>query len=262
MNERAIKFVEERMAMHMPHCPVCKGSGMGDSIFSGQPIKIACPCCSDKRKRCEWFASRFFNSEMVLPRYQGAFLSRMKPSGESSLPLERQERVLAALREAPDKGYAFFGPAMAGKSTFSVALYAQMLWQEARTANISDPKYKTSIWRISTKTLLDQHQEWTMRHNFDEDHQPDEPMVTAAKIMRCKDNGSTYRLFLEEIDKIKETEVRRATLFEILNVLHGCEGQLVITSNLTPAQFKERMGDDFNHRVGTLCRVVNFWEDK
>ena len=86
--------------------------------------------------------------------------------------------------------------------------------------------------------------------------------MTAAKIMRCKDNGSTYRLFLEEIDKIKETEVRRATLFEILNVLHGCEGQLVITSNLTPEQFKERMGDDFNHRVGTLCRVVNFWEDK
>jgi len=35
MNERATKFVEERMAMYTPHCPVCKGSGMGDSIFAG-----------------------------------------------------------------------------------------------------------------------------------------------------------------------------------------------------------------------------------
>ena len=83
--------------------------------------------------------------------------------------------------------------------------------------------------------------------------------MTVEKIAHIREYGRTPRLFLEEIDKVKETESRRANLFEVLNAMHDYDGQLVVNSNLTPKEFEKQFGDDLAWRIGDMCKVVNLF---
>ena len=53
----------------------------------------------------------------------------------------------------------------------------------------------------------------------------------------------------------------RATLFEVVNTLYENEGQLGITSNLTPAEFKHQYGEDLFWRITKHCTVVNLFDE-
>jgi hypothetical protein len=118
---------------------------------------------------------------------------------------------------------------------------------------------------VGAKALLDEHANYAM-HRYDKDKDGtavlEEPSVTAEKIVKVTKGGVKYRLVLEEIDKVKETESRRSTLFDIINTLHEQEGMLVINSNLTFDEFQARFGEDFAWRIGKLCTVVNLFEKK
>jgi chromosomal replication initiation ATPase DnaA len=115
--------------------------------------------------------------------------------------------------------------------------------------------------------MLDQHAEYAIRRNdpdwTDLDRTLNAPDVTADKIRAVTQTGDKYRLFLEDMNGGDVTLTSRAILFEVVNALYENEGQLVITSNLTPAEFKRQYGEDLFWRIAKHCTVVNlFDEDK
>jgi DNA replication protein DnaC len=58
------------------------------------------------------------------------------------------------------------------------------------------------------------------------------------------------------------TDRRRADLFDVINAIYENDGQLVITSNLTPAEFKRQYGDDLFWRITERCTVVEVFDGK
>jgi hypothetical protein len=258
------EFRAERIAIQKAKCSVCRGTGLEDYdiLHSGRIIKLACSRCRDFEDRLDRFCRGFFNAKYVMPRYWHAvYLDKLEPSPDSVLPLERQANLLSLVRDNPDDGYAIFGAPKTGKSTVTVGLYAKVLYHELMTST-DIPGYRLPIRRLSSKTMLDQQQAWATRNlsaGLEEDIP--EPEISRDRIIRCFERqGAKFRLFLEEIDKVRETEARRSNLFETLDTLHGCLGQLVITSNLTPQQFAENVGGDFMHRVTAMCKIVNLYE--
>lgn len=267
LNDAAREFVAERTERRRPNCPQCQGKGdvvLPAAVGPGYMLRQTCPSCYEHRQRVEFFARNFFNPENVMPRYWGSFLSKLQPSKVSLLPLGRQAEIIDKLRKEPDKGYAFFGPARTGKTTFAVALFAENMWRELNNVGLSNSVFP--VRRTSTKKMLDQHTDYAMHKNdpdwSDLDRRLNAPDVSAEKIIEASKAGRKYRLFLEEIDKVKETESRRANLFELLDTLYGCEGQLVINSNLKPAEFAAQFGADFMHRIGMMCEVINLFEEE
>jgi hypothetical protein len=124
-------------------------------------------------------------------------------------------------------------------------------------------KRKNCVWRIGAKKLLDQHTEYSMkRFDKDEDgaYTASEPDVTADKIHRFRKLGVRSKLYLEEIDKVVQTDARSNNLFEIIDALHEEEGTIVLTSNLRPEEFTARFGEQFTWRLGERSKVINLFE--
>lgn len=254
------QFVQERIANHESKCQTCHGTGTVDYKITGEgpSVKIACGRCADFKSRLDLFCRGFFNPKYVLPRYWDAVhLSKLQPSPVARRALDRQAGLIKEIQGNTNQGYALFGPSEIGKTTVTVGLYAKVLYDELMSADIK-PSYRVPVRRLTSKVMLDQQQAWMLRGKPEEDAVP-EPDVTREGIIRCFENGSKYRLFLEEIDKVKETEARRANLFEVLDTLHGCMGQFVMTSNLTPDKFTQDFGADLYHRISSSAEVINLW---
>ena len=282
----AYEWFVDRMRCRMAACPDCKGEGEYQvpdearrlgwkqvGLATDDPRLEAmmwqqCWRCCDSVRRLELFMLTYFPN--VPPAYRHCILSKLGPSTKSCVPLERQQQVIDALRANPGAGYAFFGKPSTGKTAMTTALYAEALW---RYVNTDDPDPANArknrckyfpIWRLSTKRLLDEHTEWATRR-FDRDDEGfavvDPPTVTAEKIAYVRGKGRTPRLFLEEIDKVKETESRRANLFEILNAMQQNQGQLVINSNYRLEEFGKMFGDDLMWRITDICAVVDLFPE-
>jgi hypothetical protein len=203
----------------------------------------------------------------VPPKYRRFLLRMLVPFEEiaDKVPIERQQKIIDALRAEPTAGWAFFGPPGTGKTVMTAALYTEQVWKETVLAPQYDLRARKffPVWRISTKRLLDEHTDWSMHRN---DPEPEfgtgtpPPTVTVDKIAYVREHGRTPRLFLEEIDKVRETEARRANLFEIVNAIYDYEGQLVVSSNYTPKEYAEKFGDDLSWRIDRSCKVIDLFK--
>jgi hypothetical protein len=264
------KWFLDRIERYIAACPECKGTAeilVPDRLRNhGRPgvlhkMRIQC-------RNCGVFADHLANfvygyHYYVPPVYRWCILSRLKPhEGTSSIvPLERQQTIIDMLRAEPEKSYMFFGPAHAGKTVWTTALCIENLWLHWMRdgGNI----WRTPIRRITAKKMLDQHTEFAMRR-YEKDSDglsvADEPDVTAEKIVELRRRGQRFKLYLEEIDKIAETDTRRNNLFEIINTIHEQEGVLVLNSNLRPEEFAIQFGEDFAWRIGKKCTVINLFD--
>jgi hypothetical protein len=267
-------FFQERAEWMITACATCGGSAeivvpddLRNEAFKQQgkitdiKIKVPCDLCWSRTHRLYEFTRIYYLT--VPPAYRFAILRTLQPyeGAASVVSMERQQKILDALRANPDKGYAFFGPAHCGKTVWTTSLYAENLWR----AWMRDGGWRgrAPLRRISAKKLLDEHTDYAVRRYERDDEGGsvvDEPSVTAERIVKLRQEGRTYRLFLEEIDKVKDTESRRSVLFDIVNTLVEQQGVLVINSNLTYAEFQERFGEDFAWRVGKLCTVVDLFQ--
>lgn len=193
--------------------------------------------------------------------YRAFKLSALEPSEKSALSLERQRKVIDMVKAEPLGGYFFMGPPSIGKTVWTACLYRHALkvhLAEHELVNAACLRRYFPVWRISTKQMLDQHTEHALRQ-AEEDY-IDKRQVTAEKIAHVRSQQKlTPRLFLEEIDKTKETEARRANLFAVLDAMMAHRGQLVLNSNLTPDEFAERFGADLWWRIEKTSTVVSLF---
>jgi DNA replication protein DnaC len=257
--EERQEWVDKRQAAFTARCEVCKGTGkMRHEIV---PIDFNCDAC-DKRQELALVAELYWRN--VPSEYRFATLSTLKPSEMSALSLERQQAVLDLIKAESESGYAFFGQPGIGKTVWTTALYGRALWRHIVTPYPGDPskrRFRLPIWRITTKQMLDEHTAYaTTNFESELDRRINQPTITAAKIAHVRmAQLETPRLFLEEIDKVKETESRRNTLFEMLDTLQANGGQLVINSNLHPEEFAERFGADMWWRIEKMTKVVSLF---
>ena len=193
LGEDGYRWFVECAERNLPTCRQCNGSG---SVMMPDPIGIrrgllvttACPECSTYVENLTAFAKTYFE---VVPRaYRRFKLRTLQPYPASPVPTERQEEVIAALKANPDKSYAFFAPAGAGKTAFATALFSEMLYRQYTRPHLRWNWFP--VRRISTKAVLDQHSQWVNgRHSENV-----EPEVTSRKIAEATKAGHTCRLFL------------------------------------------------------------------
>jgi DNA replication protein DnaC len=254
------QWVEQKQASFTASCPVCKGTGTVAHDAAGQGIvfiDVRCDTC-DQRSKLRRVGELYRLN--VPAEYRFATLRTLEPSLNSSLSLERQRKVIDRIKADPESGYAFFGAPGIGKTVWTTALYGRALWKQETLEDIPRSRYYP-VWRITTKRMLDEHTVYaTTNFESELDRRISQPTVTAQKIAYIRTHqGQVPRLFLEEIDKVKETDSRRSNLFEILDALQAHGGQIVINSNLHTEEFAERFGADLWWRIQKMSAVIDLF---
>lgn len=240
-------------------CQKCKGTcavQATDGLLGHFKALQSCPACSLYARRMRNFCNKFFTS--VPPRYHGCIWSDLQPSEKSTASLDAQKEQIDYLSLHSDHSAAFFSPPGTGKTTWMTAMYAQMCWWET---SVDLSRTGTLVYRMTTKAMLDQFTQYAM-HGNDPDNPADPPRLSRERIESVTRLGARMHLFLEEVDKVNQTDARMANLFEVVDALYENMGQLVISSNLTPQQFQEQFGEVFARRIGEMCKIVNLWEGK
>jgi hypothetical protein len=254
-------------------CPICGSSDMKNCqekqilVSATNPGKL-----SYKNHTCTCVFYKLYVADIkgkVPLRYQQGSLKSLQPSEKSMLSRAVQIDLIKELQANPDNSYAFFGPAGTSKTTYALALYKQVIFQMHRDRWMGTAKESWDkdnyCWRIAAKQLLEQHHDYaTNRSRTNENGDfiagASTPMVTRQKIDKAVAKGFRPRLFLEELDKVKSTQFRLDTLFEIVDGLYEQKGQLVINSNMTPTEFSATFGSAFERRLAEMCTVKDFFE--
>jgi hypothetical protein len=258
LGDEGYAWFVERAERKISDCATCNGSGSvvvpdPSGLRRGFPLTTECPACSTYVGNLAAFREMYLQ---VVPRAYRRFTFRtLQPYPASPVPIERQEEVIAALKANPDKSYAFFAPACAGKTVFATALFSEMLYRQFTRSHPHRNWFP--VRRISAKSLLDQHTRW-LNGRHPENLEPD---VTSRKIAEATKAGQTYRLFLEDANG-EDSAARRAALLDVLNSLHENEGQLVITSSLTVPDFRREYGENLFWRIAQRCTVIDLFGEK
>lgn len=263
LGEEGYAWFMDRAERNLSKCWQCNGSGTAmvpdpTGIRRGVLVSEKCPNCRAFVEGLIAFTRTYFQT--VPPAYRHCVLRKLEPSKKSIVPTERQAEIIAMLKKEPERGYAFFAPPKAGKTVWSVALYAEMLYRYHIYDNGS---LRFPVRRTTVKYLLDQHSDYNVCRKNSEwtevDRRHNAPDVTADKIRDVSKNGRKYRLFLDDMNGWDVTATSMGTLSEVLNTLEENEGQLVVASNLTIAEFKSKYGEALFWRIAKLCKIVDLF---
>lgn len=248
----------EAIGLGQEVCPLCDKRNYVYPLYLGTSTGLIVT----RNVRCPCNFWRGFYPELnrnVPPHDRFVDLKTLSPSENSQLPLEVQKKLIEGLRNNPDRGYAFFGPAGTSKTTFAVAIYCHVLSKHLRKVGHLTPP---SIWRVSVKTLLDEYVAYATGNGLDGKSAP-RPMVDRRKISAAAAAGFKPRLFLEEIDKVKFTEFKENALFELIDAVYENKGQLVFNTNLSPSNFAQLFSSESSgaiaRRIGEMCEVKDFY---
>jgi len=265
LGEEGYAWFVERAERHLSKCSQCNGSrttmvpcpiGVRRDVL----VSDTCPNCKACVERLIAFARTYFQT--VPPAHRHCVLRKLEPSTESIVPPERQAEIIAMLKNEPERGYAFFAPPKAGKTVWSVALYAEMLLRYHIHDNGS---LRFPVRRTTIKRMLDQYSDYNVCRKNPEwtelDRRLNAPDVTADKIRVVSNTGRKYRLFLDDMNGWDVSATNIGTLSEVLNTLEENEGQLVIASNLPIAEFKSKYGEALFWRIDKLCKVVDLFDE-
>ncbi|HEV2399384.1 MAG TPA: hypothetical protein VGS27_20725 [Candidatus Sulfotelmatobacter sp.] len=219
----------------------------------------------DKEKFLLDFNSQYRNAVAEIPEKFRWVDQKIQPNSQSRLPLEEQAKLYKEItsKEKRLEGWAFFAPAGYGKTTASWLLYkyaireniAHALWNGKMEFTGGDsrtvlPYWPCYCWHIVLPEYLQQIQaSWN-------DESVVRPKLIFDKFEKAKQDGFRPRLFLEEIDKIKEgSEWANNTLFTLFNAVDKHKAQLVFDTNLSKQQFMNRFGEPIARRVKENCNV-------
>jgi hypothetical protein len=195
--------------------------------------------------------------------------ANIQPSKLSSVPLEKQAKLIDAVRMHLSDSWAFFGAPGTGKTTLSNMLFKAAVIQDIFSEMSSGNQSLTPhVWRITARELCQQAQDRaTGRDLVDEDTIVDTQalmkasarLVNRERIQRAVNAGLRPRLFVEEWDKISATPFQMLSLFDVLDAIIAAKGQLVMTSNLTWDEFCAMFGQ-VNWRIQQNCYIAQLFE--
>jgi len=206
---------------------------------------------------------QYANAVNEIPEKFRGVDQHIQPSTKSRLPLEEQARLYKEIVQDKkwNEGWAFFAPAGYGKTTASWLLYKYAIRQnlihslqtgqmEFTCAGGSLKFYPCYCWHIVLPEYLAQIQaSWN-------DESVKRPKLIFDKFAKAKEQGFRPRLFLEEIDKVKEgSEWANNILFTLFNAVDKHKAQLVFDTNLSKQQFMNRFGEPITRRVKENCNV-------
>lgn len=160
--------------------------------------------------------------------------------------------ILNTIDQFQDAGFLFTGKGGCGKTTLSCAMYQRDLanWAE----QIYDKNYVESVWRVSAKTLADEFQAWALRFNTDEQEKRRNqtegvttrpPTVTKDKIERAVAAGLVPCLYLEEVDKFKNSDFQLTQFHSIIDTIQTNGGRVIATSNLPLDELARRYNEQY-----------------
>jgi hypothetical protein len=209
-------------------------------------------------------------SALVPAKYQDVNPFRIQPSTKSRLPLEDQAKLYQDIQTHALEGWAFFAPAGYSKTTCSWALFYHALQVNLKRAIWTDQSEHIRLgWGESRvvrywRPCYLYHEavpEWIakIQASWGENSKQAPPALSFDKMEKARRVGFTPRVFLEEIDKIKEgSEWNTNQLFMLLNAVDKHKGQLVIDTNLSRRQFLDRFGEPIYRRIKENCNMREY----
>ncbi len=211
------------------------------------PLRHPCECLALK-----WFWKRW----IVVPAHDRAVanLATLAPTSRVAhrVSIDRQAKIIEWIKAKPSASCVFSGPAGSSKTTWAIAMYREMLWQDANFYRFNQDLHlrDEAVWHLSAAELFRQH------HLSATSRDAPEPDVTLRRILKLASkpwaDRRKPRLFLEEIDKVSLTDFKRNVLFELVDAIYGAEGQIVITSNMSREEFSTSMGAPVARRLREL----------
>jgi hypothetical protein len=156
-------------------------------------------------------------------KFAGAILSTLVPSPLSKMPTEAQAENIQLLQRYPRDCYFIHGPSGTGKTHLSIALLEKAISDWAMDGFRNGYKDRT-LFRVSTKTWVDQIPKWRYQRSKDEDDEEaigiPKPALNVESIgYLAKQPGGHICVIFDEIDKFSVTDPRTVELFEITNAL-------------------------------------------
>jgi hypothetical protein len=137
---------------------------------------------------------------------------------------------------------------------------------EAQTGFSNPP---ASVWHVTARALCQQAQDRaTGRDETENEFQfaslgelaaASSRIVNRERIQRAVSAGLRPCLFVEEWDKVSGTQFQLLSLFDTLDAITSAKGQLVLTSNLTWADFAAAFGGT-SWRIELNCWIVEMFD--
>ena len=244
-------------------CPVCEGTDYVEVPQIGRLTGLRISTL--KRCICSAFKlyhSRWSNPKNVPTMYQDAEYfafffpneigERLRARIFHGAFKDEVKLILNTIEKFSDAGYLLTGKGGCGKSTLACAMYQRDL--QAWALQTYDSEYVESVWKVSAKTLADEFQAWALRFNTEEKERrknqndgetTSEPTVTVDKIQRAVNAGLTPCLYLEEIDKFKNSDFQLTQFHSIIDAIQTNGGRVIATSNLQIEYLSARFDEQF-----------------
>ncbi len=195
-----------------------------------------CPCRSRGSFIRQW--------DFVDSRFKHHRLKTITPSERSRSPIEEQVAHIQTLRDNPHASYFLQGTGSAGKTTLAHCLYRHRLEEWSAAPNRAEG---LSVWMLSANEYL------TKLSQHAQNPSSPAPVVTPDLIRKRSRQGLPVALFIDEMDKFSPTEAKLDNLFTLVNAVHACEGQIVMTSNAAMKDLAKSWGGSIG--IHTLRRV-------
>jgi MoxR-like ATPase len=164
----------------------------------------------------------------------------LEPSAATGVPIERQQLILAAIREKPLGSYVFSGAPGVGKTTL-----LKELEQCSRAALWKNHGVFSSGMREFQRNLTAQSRGEAVSG-----------LVTAASLRRGPSISIRWSVFLDDFDKISGTEFARLELLDFINAAVTTGAQLSLSTNMNKAEFGKFFADTIAWRILKHCTWI------
>lgn len=247
--------VMERIGLREVDCPLCAGELTSVDAYTGADTGIAVvvrvPC------KCRTWRAFYPQWTKVPRRYRDVRLATLAPIQRApmTLSVSRQRAIIDHVKAHPNDSFLLWGESGTGKTHISYALHRRALveWSKDTQETVYAP-----VLRSQVTALLDQNlARITGRHSADEARPVQD--ITVEKIKRIaaqKINGKNMRpvVIFDEIDKLGNvTEHKTNLLLSLINAVYEHEGQIIATSNYSPAWMMEHWGKELAGPILNRC---------
>jgi hypothetical protein len=238
---------DSREGSLQPECADCKGTGFKIVPRPDGFGRMAVPCRHTIDKRIARELAR------VAARDSWARIDALEVCDDPTkcvAPADLQRRTIHALRAAPSRSLAFFGPSGFAKTTYLAAL-----WHHAVTKSQGRGCYYTLMCDL-VRDLRD----------F-ELGRDDSPYLSRQVIREAAEQGQRPSVFLDEFDKVNATDFVRNAIHELIDEIYGIdrgtpEGvQLVIATNFDRDEFTNIWGSSILRRIEAVCTPFDFFAE-